>query len=260
MKTLFVLFSTLFGLFALSFLFSPDVSAETRYFVPADQVNSTQARVQRNVRDAWEQTKTLGCREDFRVGGFHNGYDRLTPYVQVQVTDPRGKTRKVMNGGWVSSRYAGEYTVSVSTIGRSEEFTRQTATVKVNCPQPSVSPTPSPTPRPSAPASTSCSHQNTQARVQKDESQPWTQNLKINCFESFRVGSFHNGTGQFATDTIVKIQGQGINGNWQFKNGDTIHVPFRGRYTVQVTTRDQRGTACEERATVEVSCNYQYWR
>ncbi len=96
----------------------------------------------------------------------------------------------------------------------------------------------------------SCSYSSTQARVQRDITDPWKPSLTICLGESFRVGSFHNATGQFANDTKLKVQGPSFSNS--YSNGWTIRPPRIGTYTLYVTTNSQSGSACEETATVIV--------
>lgn len=114
-------------------------------------------------------------------------------------------------------------------------------------------------PTPAA-AQTACQYNSTQARVQKDINDPWKSRLSAHCGETFNVGSFHNNTGQFATDTKIEIKGRVYNQDSvsiEATNGQTITLPqyAYGTYTVKVTTPGQSGRACRASATVRVTCD-----
>ncbi len=102
--------------------------------------------------------------------------------------------------------------------------------------------------------SATCKNGSTQSRVQTNSSSPWSPSLNLKPGESFNVGSFHNGTGQFATDTTLLVTGPG---GYQVlaTNGQTIKSEQEGYYVLRVFTREQWGAGCEEMSLVYVSKN-----
>jgi len=105
---------------------------------------------------------------------------------------------------------------------------------------------------PSAQA-TQCKYASTQARVQPNDTIPWTPTLTVGCEKKFRVGGFHNGTGQFAHDVNIYVSGPGNFGAF-FQNGQDVIVSEAGNYTVTVRTNGQSGPGCMEQARVSVVC------
>lgn len=99
-------------------------------------------------------------------------------------------------------------------------------------------------------AAVECRYGSTQARVQRDLQDPWKPEITITHGESFNVGSFHDGTGQFAQDTLLQVQGPGMLQN--FQNGNTVKPPHTGTYILYVATHDQYGSGCTEQARVIV--------
>jgi hypothetical protein len=96
-----------------------------------------------------------------------------------------------------------------------------------------------------------CQYGSTQARVQKDTSDPWSQEKTINLWEGFNVGSFHNQSSQFANDTVLRVDGpDGFFSNYH--NGDTVHPSKVGRYVLSVMTVGTEGEGCSEKANVNV--------
>lgn len=95
-----------------------------------------------------------------------------------------------------------------------------------------------------------CQYGSTQARVQRDITDPWKSDLTITRGQSFNVGGFHNHTGQFGHDVVIQVVGP----NWAnfYGNGQNVWPPFSGQYTVYVNTRDQFGGGCSEQARVNV--------
>ncbi|MBN2015915.1 hypothetical protein JW766_03705, partial [Candidatus Dojkabacteria bacterium] len=91
-----------------------------------------------------------------------------------------------------------------------------------------------------------CPYTNTQARVQEDMYHHWMPEITINVGESFRVGSFHNGTGQFASDTRLEVAGpNGFSFSCDARNsgcnGQTIFNVTNGTYTLTVRTYNPDG-------------------
>lgn len=104
----------------------------------------------------------------------------------------------------------------------------------------------------------SCNYGSTQARVQNNINTPWSQTIQVGCDRGFNVGSFHNGTGQFANDTKINIVGpNGAGGdiNTQVSNGQRVFVPSTGTYFVFVSTNGNYSGGCYDVATVNVVCN-----
>lgn len=107
-----------------------------------------------------------------------------------------------------------------------------------------------------------CPYGSTQARVQPNINIDWTRTLTINAGESFRIGSFHNATGQFASDTRIEVSGpNGFSYNCNTSNsgcnGHTISGVIAGTYTVIVKTFTGSGSffsesECNARAIVNV--------
>lgn len=104
---------------------------------------------------------------------------------------------------------------------------------------------------PPPPPASQCSYGSTQARLQRDSSDPWVQNKTINLGESANVGSFHDATGQFANDTTLTVTGPGM--NQTLGNGQSFTPSQAGTYQLRVTTNGQSGPACEETATLTVN-------
>jgi len=98
--------------------------------------------------------------------------------------------------------------------------------------------------------SSTCPYGSTQARIQRDSTTPWTQQLTITQGESFRAGSFHDNSGQFATDTSLRVSGPGISRS--LRNESTLTPRQPGTHTLLVTTRSRTGAGCQETATVTV--------
>jgi hypothetical protein len=95
-----------------------------------------------------------------------------------------------------------------------------------------------------------CSYGSTQARVQKDITDPWKPSITITRGQSVNVGGFHNGTGQFASDVSLNVVGPGLNG--YYSNGQQAYPPYAGQYQLVVRTINQSGGGCEETATINV--------
>lgn len=227
--------------------------------------SSTQARVQNNISTPWSQNIQVGCDKSFNVGSFHNGTGQFASDTQINIVGPNGQNGNinlpVSNGQRVSVPSIGTYFVFVSTNGNFSGGCYDVATVNVVC-----NPTPKPTsqPEPITKPNNSCNYSSTQARVQKDVSDSWKQNLELSCGERFNVGSFHDNTGQFAGDTKLKVTGPSIlfglmRLNHDFGNGQSIKATFPGTYKLKVTTNNQKGKACEEMASVKVTCPSWVW-
>lgn len=217
--------------------------------------SSTQARVQKSINDPWTQNLELGCNAQFRVGSFHNGSGQFATDTAITMTAPSGAVSTLSNATSIAATQNGTYTIKVATNNQSGPACTETATVKINCQPPS--PTPPPTGGPA------CQYSSTQARVQTDINSPWQESLTLGCFNQFNVGSFHNGSGQFATDTKLSVTGQvrlPLIGSFrltrEFKNSDTVRPIFPGTYTLNVTTNNQSTQACQAAAQVQVNCNF----
>lgn len=100
----------------------------------------------------------------------------------------------------------------------------------------------------------SCAYGSTQARVQRDSSLAWSQSLTVWEGESFNVGSFHNHTGQFAHDTLLRVDGPNFFSNYH--NGDKVWPNKPGKYVLSVSTVGGSGGGCEEKVTVDVRPRY----
>lgn len=102
-------------------------------------------------------------------------------------------------------------------------------------------------------ASETCEYSSTQARVQPTTADPWQSHYTLMCNQKFNVGSFHDNTGQFATDTKIKVTAP--NGASKiFSNGGTVTPVQNGTYTISVRTPGQEGLSCQDQATVTVTC------
>lgn len=229
--------------------------------VPAGtcQYRDTQARVQNSLATPWSQAIHVGCEKTFNVGSFHNGTGQFAGDTTAVVSGPGGFYRTVRNGETVTAQENGIYVLHVSTNGQTGFGCSETATISVQCnaAPPTATPTPWITPIP-VPQSGSCSYRDTQARIQRDEQQSWVSSLGLRCGETFRAGSFHNGTGQFANDTTLNITGPlGLNVN--VSNAETIRALFPGWYILTVTTNGQSGASCQESAFVFSSCA-EWWK
>lgn len=241
---------------------------------------STQARVQQSITHDWTQQLTLQCQDSFRVGSFHDHTGAFANDTTLKVTHPNGVVDKLVwwkgNGETISADQNGIYTLQVTTIGWDGEACEQTATVVRNCdgvlpnptiiPLPTIVPGPTPTP-PSTPSPTpeptQCQFGSTQARVQEDSKHDWRSSLQLNCGESFRVGGFHDNTGQFSNQVNLEVRATfdlPLTGEITYakavKNGDTIRsFVYPAEYVLQVTTPGQSGLACSDSAKVTVSCS-----
>ncbi len=212
---------------------------------------NTQARIQKDATVAWGPSLTINAGESFRVGSFHDGTGLFATDTNIKVTGPDGAAvlncqatavDGACNGKTVTqTTTAGTYTVVVTTPGQEGAACTDTATVTVQS---------------SGPAA--CPYENTQARVQKDATVAWTNSITINEGGTFRIGSFHDGTGQFADDTrlrvnapdgtkIVDCEGTSNDGAC---NGKTVTADQAGTYTIRVTTPEFSGSECGENASV----------
>lgn len=208
---------------------------------------NTQARVQNNITVPWQQSIQVGCEKSFNVGSFHNGTGQFAGDTSLYVRGPNNFGAYFRNGDTVRVPDQGTYTLTVATNGQDGPACTETATAVVTC----IPATP--TPYPATPTPSSCRYGSTQARVQETVNHPWSPGITVGCDRGFNVGSFHDGTGQFATDTSLNITGPGNYDVW-VSNGSRVQVPSDGVYTLAVATSGQNGAACEERATVTVAC------
>lgn len=220
-------------LFVLLFLFFPFS------FVHAAQCSygSTQARVQNNINIPWQSSIQVGCEKSFRVGGFHNHTGQFANDVSLHVTGP-GFNRYFFNGDTVTVNQTGNYTLTVRTNNQEGAACSEQAKIAVSCQAPSPQ----------------CLYQSTQSRVQANITQPWSKNLSLSCNQSFRVGGFHNDTGQFANDTTILVTDPFGFSKSGVQNGQTVHAFFPGRYIVTVATSGQSGAQCGELSFVDVQC------
>lgn len=104
---------------------------------------------------------------------------------------------------------------------------------------------------PPPPPSSQCNYSSTQARWQVNTSDPWDSSKTITLGQSANVGSFHDTTGQFASDTTLTITGPG--NNTTRTNGQSFQPSQAGTYTLTVTTNGQSGAACTDTATLIVN-------
>jgi len=206
---------------------------------------STQARVQNNVNIPWQPSIAVGCEKSFRVGGFHNGTGQFASDVTLHVTGPNYFGAYFKNGDTVQVSSAGDYTLTVETSNQQGGGCTEQARISVVCPN---------TP-PVVPQAVQCAYGSTQARVQNNGQTPWAPSTAIGCERVFNVGSFHNGTGQFAPDTYLYVSGPGI-GSY-YTNGQQVRIPDaiqNGTYTLSVSTYNGSGSACSEAASVSYNC------
>ncbi|MBL8971182.1 MAG: M23 family metallopeptidase, partial [Myxococcales bacterium] len=173
---------------------------------------SVQARVHRDATSPWAQTMAIVAGRSFQVAAFHDGSGQLTRSgTTIEVTGPGGFSASPANLGQVTPTAPGTYTVRVACGSLSE-----TATVTVK-------------------AQTTCPYNSVQARVHRDASQPWVQQMPLRLGRSFEVGAFHDGSGQLA-DTATKIRVTGPNGFSAAPTSLTrVTPPALGTYNVRVT-------------------------
>lgn len=270
--SLFVLF--LLGVFGLVGFVSPTQATTS---TNSCRYSSTEARVKLKGSSDWHKNLDIGCKKHFKMGSFHDGV--LDDYAQdtvFEVVYPDGTSDRMIfwrgNGKTIKADKNGVYTIKVSTKRQDGVACADVATVVRNCgghghyPQPTMLPVPEPTERPTPPPGGNhdrCEYSSTQARVQRNEKEHWTENLELKCGESFRVGGFHNGTGLFSDDTILTVtttfnlpvKGE-VSYKKVFQNGDTVlTAPFSANYRLDVTTPGQGGAACMDTARVSVSCS-----
>ncbi len=208
------------------------------------QYGSTQARVQKDVRDPWKPEITIQQGETFNIGSFHDGTGQFANDTVLQVVGP-GHIEFHQNGQAISVPQTGQYTLYVNTRNQFGGGCSEQAKVHVRA---KVSPTPPVTPP--TPIPTLCPYKNTQARVQADITRDWEKVIGIWKGSSFNVGSFHNETGQFASDTRIRVNGQGMAKD--FSNAGKVTPTGTGWYSIKVTTRGYTGSACQETAWVYV--------
>jgi hypothetical protein len=196
------------------------------------QYGSTQARVHKDFSDPWKQSMRINLGEQFEAGGFHDHTGQFGSDVVIQVAGP-DMLKFVTNGERITPTKAGEYTVYVNTKDRFGNGCSQQARVTVVAPP-------------------TCTYNSTQARVQRDGTQPWRSSLTINKNESFRVGSFHNRSDQFAGDTSLVVTGPAFPNGVVAGNSTTLAPGVAGRYVLQVTTNNQSGRRCQANAYIRV--------
>ncbi len=201
--------------------------------VPSNQCTyrSTEARVQKDITQDWTDYLEINLGEGFNVGSFHNGVDRFVGDTRLTVYGPNGWSNVYGNGGRLIPGAVGDYVLRVETYNQTGSACVAEAKVRV---KPALS----------------CRYGSTQARVQRDIRDPWKGYLEINRGDSFNVGSFHDHTGVFASDTRLSIVGPGI--DTTRRNGGTVWVYRPGVYTLSVVTNGQGGVACEQTASVRV--------
>jgi hypothetical protein len=208
---------------------------------------STEVQVQKDINSPWTNHIDVGCNQGFRIGAFRNGTGQLASDSDtvLRVTGP-GMDQYEKNGTFVFVKNNGTYTLNVGTVGQTGNTCGGTATVTVNCNN-------------NKPDTNACQYGSTQARVQTDIKHDWKPSIDIKCGQKFNVGSFHNGIDRFAEDTTIRVQGpQGL--NHTFGNATRLRALYPGTYKVLVTTNGKTGGACEEQATVNVSCPSDWWR
>lgn len=286
------IFYTVTLLFFIFTLFPTLVSAQSRHFNFLTQANSsssqrpqtcayssTQARVKRIGHHPWEQHLNLSCGESFEVGGFHDQTGQYANDVTIQVTGPDFNQSNYRNGDKFTFHVPGQYQVIVTTNSQpSHQYGAcwDRATVTVSCPRPTPTPSPTATPKPtSTPGDQqSCEHQSTQVRVKREGfTNSWQEDLVIQSCrrETIELGSFHNGTDQYATDTEIIVWDAGVPNHLldqfgdffkqRLTNGDKyIVMPFR-TYIVKAKTRNSwgktnLGEACKDETTVQVRCDW----
>lgn len=215
---------------------------------------STQARVQNNISTPWSSEINVGCDRKFNVGSFHNNSGQFANDTWLYVYGPGNFGAYFKNGQTVEVSQNGTYYLNVTTGENTSRKCSDSAVVNVVCP--ASTPTPQHT--------NACPYGSTQARVQRNIDDPWKQQMDLSCGDKFNVGSFHDGTGQFATDTKLRVEGPRVlfvtRLNHDFSNGQSIRAWFPGKYTLFVTTEGKRGSACEQKATVNVTCSRFWWQ
>lgn len=201
------------------------------------QYSSTQARVHKDISDPWKQHMTIGCNKTFEVASFHDNTGVYANDTSLRVTGPNGFNKLYLNGQKVTVPDNGMYILSVSTNGRYGDSCQQQATVTVACNQQPTN---------------NCPYTSTQARIQKNIHKPWVSELTVpQNYPGFNTGSFHNHTGQFATDTFLFIQGP--NGFYQpTTNANRVKLYNKGTYTLHAYTSNYTGANCHAKAKITV--------
>ncbi len=196
--------------------------------------SSTQARVQQSISQPWQREIRIRQGESFRVGSFHDGTGQFANDTRIIVLGP-GVHDFSSNEATIRADRPGTYRIWVTTEGQWGDNCMEWASVEVEAYPSEIA---------------ECKYGSTQARVQPDEQTDWGQYLELDRGEEFRVGSFHDGTGQFADDTRIKVIGP--TGEKEWRNGDRVEADERGIYNVWVTTEGQEGKSCAEVATILV--------
>ena len=81
----------------------------------------------------------------------------------------------------------------------------------------------------------SCPYSSVQARVQKNEQDPWKQNMWVLIGESFRVGAFKNGWGLFVDCCATIAVTTPTGGVYYPANGSYVSASVAGTYRIDVT-------------------------
>ena len=219
----------------------------------ADNVCDGTVRVliRQNQNSNWSQNIALNAGDSFVVGTFINGVQTQSSAVLVRVLYPNGMTNLFTNGDKVQANVPGTWEVGTAANDslRTPCTDQGAVTITVNGAN-LVTPTPFAGMTPAVNWG-ACVYNSTQARVQEDVSHAWNQTITISQGSWFNVGGFHNGTGQFSSDTAINVHGpNGYVGT--FYNGNRINAESAGTYTVTVVTSNQSGSACQDIATVKV--------
>lgn len=108
--------------------------------------------------------------------------------------------------------------------------------------------TPVPTNPPVSPTSApaSCQYRTLQVRVQKDESVPWSASVSVKGNESYRVGCFHDSSGQLVDESKVRIYDRDSGGASGFVAGNltVITRPSYGRAETYQHWCESTDTSC----------------
>ncbi|MBU0975593.1 MAG: hypothetical protein ABIE03_04495 [Patescibacteria group bacterium] len=197
----------------------------------------TKANVRR-VGGNWEDSMQLYEGDDFEIGSFHDvgGLLEVATDTRLDLTGPDNysyncDTNNQGCHGWkLDNAKVGTYTLTVRTYNAEEGFypesgCNDTATVTVIIiPQ------------------DKCPYDSTQARVGKGTSGAWAASITLDEGDKFRIGSFHNDSGNFATDTnliLTDPAGSSVvdcKGSEEGCNGTLVDAMLVGSYLLTVKT------------------------
>lgn len=200
------------------------------------QHSSTQARVKLQGMSPWVKTLTVDPNTLWEVGSFHNQTGQYATDTEIKVYQSGNLIASVGNGHQFVFNTPGKtYTVQVTTRNQYGNACTDTARVVIR-------------------NLTQCQYSSTQARVQKNVKRDWTQHLYLPSLENMNgryanVGSFHNHTGVFATDTVLQLTSPS-GGTRRVTNASRVWLNEQGTHTLTVTTRNQYGNACTDTATI----------